>query len=415
MAKISFYLKNPDSNELSPIKMYFRYREQTINFSTGEAIQPNHWNTKDQKVLPKFAKKYPDLQNKLDEYKEVISGIYRRLEIGGETISNEIIRKKFNDYYGQIIEEKHTLISFIEWYLEQAKTNKTKSTITGYKGTLRHLKEFEKHSHIKLSFDKINVDFYLNFIDYLKEKQFKPNTIGKLVKNIKVFLNQATERGINKNMEYKSHRFKVLHEETDAIYLNEDELQKLADLDLTNNTRLEKVRDLFLVGCYTGLRFSDLSLLKKDHLKNGKISIKMQKTGDTVVIPLHPVVSDIMKKYKETQNSLPPAMSNQKMNDYLKEIGKLAEINEPIMINETKGILKVETMHQKYTLISTHTARRSFATNLFLQNFPTLSIRKITGHKSEASFFRYIKMDGEQSASRLEEHWNNQAKLKKVV
>ena len=331
----------------------------------------------------------------------------------GGKITNEIIKKKFNEYYGQKIEEKYTLISFSEWYIKQVIGNKKPSTITGYNNTLRHLKEFQNLNRVKLSFDKITIDFYLNFTEYLKEKQFMPNTIGKQIKNIKVFLNEATERGINNNMEYKSRRFKVMSEETDAIYLSKEELEKLKELDLSGNKKLEKVRDLFLVGCHTGLRFSDLSALKKDHIKNGYISIKMQKTGDTVVIPLHPIVEEIMKKYEDSSsNSLPPVVSNQKMNEYLKEIGKLAKLKEPVLINETKGNLKVETIEKKYDLISTHTARRSFATNLFLENFPTLSIRKITGHKTEAAFLRYIKMDGEQSASRLKEHWNNLGKNK---
>ncbi len=416
MAKVSFYLKNPDSDGLSPIKMYFRYGEETINISPGESIQPNHWDKKEQKVIPKFSKKYPDLQNKLDEYKEVVSGIFRRLEITGETITNEIIKKKFNEHYGKNnVELKHTLISFAEWYIEQARINKKKSTITGYKGTLRHLKEFEKHARIKLTFDKITVDFYLNFTDYLKAKEFKPNTIGKLIKNIKVFLNEATERGINKNLEYKSRRFKVLSEDTDAVYLSETELQKLYEVDLSSNTRLERVRDLFIIGCYTGLRFSDLSKLKKENIKNGNISIKMQKTGDAVTIPVHHLVAEIIKKYKDiTPNSLPPVMSNQKMNNYLKELCKKAEINEVVLVNETKGNLKIESKRKKYELVSCHTSRRSFCTNLYLSNFPSIEIRKISGHKTESAFLRYIKMDGEQSASRLKEHWSKQTKLKKV-
>ena len=142
----------------------------------------------------------------------------------------------------------------------------------------------------------------------------------------------------------------------------------------------------------------------------------MQKTGDAVTIPVHYLVAEIVKKYKEiTPNSLPPVLSNQKMNGYLKELCKMGEINDVVLINETKGNLKVETKHKKYNLISTHTARRSFATNLYLSNFPSIEIRKITGHKTEVSFLRYIKMDGEQSASRLKEHWSKQNKLKKVI
>jgi integrase len=173
---------------------------------------------------------------------------------------------------------------------------------------------------------------------------------------------------------------------------------------------------LFLVGCYTGLRFSDLKNLKKDHIRDGKINLRVEKTEKSIVIPVHTIVSQIMKKYKEsTPNSLPPAISNQKMNGYLKEIGIKAKIKDPIIINEIKGNMNVETKKFKYELICTHTARRSFATNLYLSNFPTIEIRMITGHRTESSFLRYIKMEGQQSASRLLEHWAKQTKLKKVV
>ena len=118
-------------------------------------------------------------------------------------------------------------------------------------------------------------------------------------------------------MAYKSPRFKAISEESTAIYLSEAEITDLYNLDLSLRPAYERVRDLFIVGCWTGLRFSDFSRIEAKNIANGKITIKTQKTGKTVSIPLHKNVLGIMAKYEgKTTNSLPPALSNQKMNDY---------------------------------------------------------------------------------------------------
>jgi integrase len=406
MASVNFYLKDTNGGGTAAIQMFFRYKKTTVKLATGESINPNHWDHKKKKILTKFSRSYSSLQAKLDELENVISGIHRKLEINGGTISQEILKNKFKEHFGRSISASYTLVSFAEWYVKQVEQSKRPSTLKGYRNTVKHLKEFQIENKIQLSFDVINIDFYLNFTDFLKSKDFQPNTIGKQIKNIKVFLNEATERGINKNMEYKSRRFKVISEETDAIYLDQEELAKLYDLDLGEYKRLERVRDLFLVGCYTGLRFSDLSQLKRDHVRGGFIYIKTQKTNDSIVIPVHKIVKEIMRRYDEiTDNGLPPVITNQKMNEYLKEIGKMAAIEERVIVNETKGNLKVQNKFKKYDLISTHTARRSFATNLYLSGFPAMEIRKITGHKTELAFLRYIKMEAERSANRLKAHW----------
>jgi integrase len=136
------------------------------------------------------------------------------------------------------------------------------------------------------------------------------------------------------------------------------------------------------------------------------ISLRTQKTNELVTIPVHPMVDDIMKKYKGVfANSLPPAFANQVMNRNLKELGKLAQLNEGVIISKTIGGKKINQTFKKRELITTHTARRSFATNLYLQEFPAISIMKITGHKSEKNFMNYIKMTPHQNAEKLRKHW----------
>ena len=165
-------------------------------------------------------------------------------------------------------------------------------------------------------------------------------------------------------------------------------------MDLTLNPRLDRVRDLFVIGCYTGLRFSDFSQLKKENIINGNFVITPQKTNDKVIVPIHSIVYTILDKYSY---SLPEAISKQNFNLYIKEIAKLAGLCESVIINKISV--------NKCDNLSAHTARRSFATNLFLKGFPAINIMQITGHKTETAFMKYIKVTKEQTADLLKNFW----------
>ena len=216
-------------------------------------------------------------------------------------------------------------------------------------------------------------------------------------------MNEATDRGINDNLEYKKKKFKTIREESDTVYLSMNELEKFEKLNLSSNPSLDKVRDLFLIGCYTGLRFSDFTQIQPENInkENSMLFIRTQKTSERVAIPLHKTVRTILEKHK---NKLPKAFSNQAMNSYIKDIGSLAKINELIETTITRAGIVEKTVLPKYKLISTHTARRSFATNLFIADVPSISIMKITGHKTERSFMQYIRITQEQNADKLLTH-----------
>ncbi|WP_423130635.1 site-specific integrase [Gaoshiqia sp. Z1-71] len=184
--------------------------------------------------------------------------------------------------------------------------------------------------------------------------------------------------------------------------MNEKELDILYNLDLVENKRLDRIRDLFLVGAWTGCRFSDFSTIGPDQITNGFLYVQQAKTGAKVVIPLHPVVKAILQKYN---GILPDAPSNQKFNDYIKEVGELAGINTPTAKRLTRGGKRITQSFPKWELISSHTARRSFATNLYKSGFPSISIMQITGHTTEKAFLKYIKVTPEEHAHLLAEHW----------
>ncbi len=225
-------------------------------------------------------------------------------------------------------------------------------------------------------------------------------------------MNEATERGTNTNLNYKSRKFSVTSENTAAIYLSQQEVNELEALDLANNKRLECVRDLFLVGCYTGLRYSDYSILKPEQIKDGFIETPQIKTGESVVIPIHPTVEKILAKYN---GNLPRSISNQKTNEYLKELGKLLpSLSSTISKTFTKGGTRVTVNYSKWELLSSHTARRSFATNEYLAGTPEITIMAITGHRTEKAFLRYIKLTPKEHAKLLKLYWDKRKELRAV-
>ena len=135
------------------------------------------------------------------------------------------------------------------------------------------------------------------------------------------------------------------------------------------------------------------------------------KTVEFVTIPMHSMVKEIITKYN---GEVPSSLSNQKMNEYLKDIGEAAELDEKRIIVKTKGGEREEKTFSKFQLITTHTARRSFATNLYNQGFPSIYIMKITGHRTEKAFLKYIKIEQEEAANKLMEFWKGKQMKKEV-
>lgn len=416
MASYKFYLSDPKAKGETQLILRLADNLKTYKFSMGLKIEPKHWNSKTMEVRKTY-NGYSTFNNMLADRKALLKRLHEKM-MEDNMFDLPLLRYKFNEEIGRPNQDsdiKHfkTLAEFTAFYIETVKGTKAKGTIIKHAQTLRLLKEFEKDKRKVVSFEKVNLDFYNDFKEYLtKERVFSPNTIGKHIRNIKLFMGEATERGINKNLDYKSKRFKSISEAVESIYLTDEELHKMWEYDFSSNERLERTRDLFLIGSYTGLRFSDFSQLTADNIKEGKFYIRTQKTGDRITIPLHQLVKLVLDKYNDTTMALPKPISNQKMNSYLKEIGELVGIDEKTTRTFTKGGLKASQQYKKFELITTHTARRSFATNLYKAGFPSLSIMKITGHKTETSFMKYIKISHEENANKLLEFWQNNATLR---
>lgn len=404
MATSTFVLKEPNSTEPTLVYLIFRYNNEKLKYSTGQKIKAKYWNPKKDKQRAKETKEFSghsEFNTHLTKLENAAHNEYRRLLNDKIPVTPDLIKDALDIVRQKGHKQGKDLVSFGEYIKEN--TDRKPATKKQLGQAIRILKEFKQETNKSLHLDSIDLEFYDEFMDYLISKNYGKNTIGTLIKNIKVFMNEAIDRGLTKNMQFKNRRFKAVEEESENIYLNEKEVEKLYNHDFSKKPYLDRVRDLFIIGCYTGLRFSDLVELKKENIsKDGSMAkVRTLKTGETVVIPLKSHVKQILEKY----DGVPPSMiSNQKMNDYLKEIGEAVKINDEILISSTKGGKRHSETFKKWELITTHTARRSFATNAYLHGVPSISIMKITGHRTEKSFMKYIKISQEDNANKLINH-----------
>jgi len=414
MGTIRFILRQPKTNKEQTIFIAYNFdRNNKLLISTKSKITPKFWNSNRQKVGNYSEVKNKDIiNNSLNDIKTNLEIFISECNLNKLPITKELLKTHIVNYFNPKKPQKNetTLFEFINTFIDKSKTRinpKTGKliqigTIAEYKQTQRLLKEYCTDRKKTIDFNDITLVFYYDFIDFLQEKNLATNTIGHKIVTLKTFLTEATERNINTNMAFKSSKFRVLSEDVENVYLSEIELKKIYDYDFTSNSKLERVRDIFVIASYTGLRFSDLNSIN-DNIRDDKIFITQSKTGAKVVIPLHPLVKETLKKH---ENKLPPLISNQKFNKYIKEVCRLVGITEKVERKTTKGGIKEVAVMEKWQRIGTHTARRSFATNLYKNGFPSLSIMQITGHKTEAAFMKYIKVTPEEHANLLNDFWN---------
>ncbi len=426
MATIRFFTKTTTKKKNVLVNIYVRLRSGRNIDYTAKAdilIKPENWSNHTQQARQKADLFKFKTGGSIDEKKgrqnfntdvtELRKTIETKLmEARQADISASWLKKVIDEHWNPD-KYKTTLYSYITTFIEKAKTKPNQQTgrpvgyrmQREYQVTFDYLKEFGKSLKRESDFKDIDHEFYDGFIQYLQDEELAVNTIGKKIQTLKTFLNAATEEGVNNFEYYKSKKFKKLSEEADTIYLNEQELEQIYKHDFSDTPHLDRVRDMFLLGCWTGCRFSDFTQITPENISDNLIHVRQEKTEQKVLIPLHPVVAAILEKY---EGKLPAPISNQKFNGYIKDVAELAKINDKVHKSITKGGVRKSKQFEKHQLVSTHTARRSFATNLYKSGFPSISIMAITGHKTEESFLKYIKVTPDEHAKKLQEHWGNQ-------
>jgi len=299
-------------------------------------------------------------------------------------------------------EEKEEVLTLIEYAKNLSKEKKehvTNSTYETYNQAIALLEEYQnKHKEV-LTFKSIDMVFYRKFKVLLTNKDYSLNTIGKHVKTLKTFLNEAFVNGLTNNVIFKSKNFKVDKEITTDIYLTEKEIEILAKEDLSNLPKMQLARDIFLIGCYTGQRVSDYNGITKENIEimdgHKFIKIRQKKTDTIVHIPITAKIQEVMRRY---DNDFPPKMILNTLRKNIKEVCKKVGFTELISTTCTKGGELIKNKIPKYQLVKTHTARRSFCTNYYIASKSIQDIMLYSGHKTEKNFYRYIRIEREQKA-----------------
>lgn len=398
-----------NKNKESLIFLHFSYGGNRFKYSTGYKSCFADWDESKQRIKQTKtniinAIEVNEFLSKLDN---AIKKEYSRLIAEQAVVTNVLLKLFLDNYLNKNIvvdnSKPKTFFEFSDEFLELKSKEISIITKRSYKQTLLKVKNYGITHNEKITFNTFNKSFVLNFIEYLQENDFSHNTISKHLKNLKTFLIEANQKKLINTIDFNVKDFNFTPEETTAIYLSEKELNQMLELDLSDKKHYELARDIFLIGCYTGQRISDYNGLTESSIKtiNGRdfFSIKQKKTGARVNCPITKEIKQIMDL---RHNGLPPKKILEKdLNKYIKKIGQKLKLNQKIECIKRKGGKEIKEYISKSELIHSHTARRSFCTNMYLKKMPVFDIMHFSGHKTEREFYKYIRIAGEQRASHI--------------
>ena len=390
-----------------PIRMRVNFASQRIEFTTGYRIDVAKWDGDKQRVkngcTNKLKQSASEINAALLGYYTELQEIFKRFEVAEITPSPAEVKEAFNNRHGQ--NEKTELASadtsnvpsnFYEAFDDFVRVcgrqnDWTHSTFEKFAAVKNHLKNFRS----ELSFDFFDEEGLTEYVQYLRDvREMRNSTIGKQLSFLKWFLRWSFKQGMHSNNAYDTFKPKLKDTQKKIIFLTWEELNKLREFKIPPTKQaLERVRDVFLFQCFTGLRYSDVFNLRRSDIKGDHIEVTTVKTSDSLIIELNDHSRAILEKYKEVEfenDKALPVITNQKMNDYLKELAELAEINEPVRQTYYKGNERIDEVTPKYALLGTHAGRRTFICNALALGIPPQVVMKWTGHSDYKAMKPYI-------------------------
>ena len=382
-----------------PIRIRLTYSGNRIELSTGLRIDRDKWDTKEKKVKKnctnKLKQSASDINAKLSGYEFDLQNVFKKFEIEERIPTNEEVKHLFNQIYSdnKTNSKKKGFFEYLdEFILENGKQkNWTDKTYSKFETVKNHLKNFNSKSTFSY-FDDRGLTSYVEFLR--ERREMRNSTIDNQVSFLKWFLKWAYSKGYNNNLAYQTFKPKLKTTQKKIIFLTPEELKKIKEFNIPQTKKyLERVRDVFLFTCYSGIRYSDAFNLKKTDIKDGYFEITTVKTNDSLIIELNKNTKEILEKYKDIPfqgNKALPVISNQRMNEYIQELGKLIEIEEPIRITYYKGNERKDEVIPKHKLLSTHAGRRTFICNALSLGIPVNVVMKWTGHSDYKSMKPYI-------------------------
>ncbi len=387
-----------------PIRMRVIYNHNRIEFTTGYRIDTVKWDEDKQRVkngcTNKLKQTASEINSDLLKYYADIQDIFKEFEVIDVIPTPDQLKISFNNRLKKnppqepVPEEQS--ISFWDTFKEFIKecgvqNNWTDATYEKFAATKRHLQDFA----MNLTFEVLDESKLTEYVTFLRDKKnLRNSTIGKQIGFLKWFLRWSKKKGYNTNTAFETFKPKLKTTQKKVIFLTWAELTKLREYEIPETKKyLDRVRDVFLFQCFTGLRYSDVFNLKRCDIKGNHIEVTTIKTADSLIIELNNHSKTILDKYKNVhfeQDKVLPVITNQKMNDYLKELAELAEINEPVRETYYKGNQRIDETTPKYALLGTHAGRRTFICNALSLGIPAQVVMKWTGHSDYKAMKPYI-------------------------
>lgn len=387
-----------------PIRMRVNFASQRIEFTTGYRIDAVKWDADKQRVkngcTNKLKQSAAEINASLLGYYTEIQEIFKKFEVEEIMPTQEQIKEAFNALHKPIDEEvkpkKSTLNAFYKVFDEFVRdcgrqNDWTDSTYEKFAAVKNHLMNFRDG----LTFDFFDEKGLNDYVTYLRDvKEMRNSTIGKQLSFLKWFLRWAFKKGVHQNNAYDSYKPKLKSTQKKIIFLTWEELNRLREFEIpTSKQALDRVRDVFLFQCFTGLRYSDVFNLRRSDIKGDHIEVTTVKTSDSLIIELNNHSKAILDKYKGVafeDDKVLPVITNQKMNDYLKELAELAGIDEPVRQTYYRGNERIDEVTPKYALLGTHAGRRTFICNALALGIPPQVVMKWTGHSDYKAMKPYI-------------------------
>ena len=383
-----------------PIRMRVIYNGKRVEFATGYRIDVSKWDAGKQRVRSGCTNKLKQAASEINadllKYYTAIQEIFKEFEVRDTTPTTEQLKEVFSTRCGNKESKLAIGVAFFdvfdEFVQEEGNLNNwTHATYEKFAAFKNHLMTLKND----LSFDFFDECGLNEYVTYLREKKnMRNSTIGKQVGYLKWFLRWSFKKKYNTVNAFDAFKPKLKNTTKKVIFLNQGELTKLREYQIPPTKQyLERVRDVFLFQCFTGLRYSDVFNLKRSDIKDNHIEITTVKTADSLSIELNDHSRAILNKYKDMpfeSHKVLPVITNQRMNDYLKELAELAGIDEPVRETYYKGNERIDEVMPKYALLGTHAGRRTFICNALALEIAAEVVMKWTGHSDYKAMKPYI-------------------------
>ena len=397
IADIKFYLEKRKDKESGvlveknvPILLFFSFKGQRLQYFTGYRIDLHKWDDGNHKVKRNY-EEAAEINKELGKLKTKVENIYERAKALEIEPTVKYFREQLKNPNGTTSSQKSFTNCFDE-FIEASKLTKGYGTVKSIRSSMNILTEFSKIAGVKLEFNNIDQEFYNSLLEYSFDvKDYRNNYTGKIIKDLKAFLNWATEQGYNTKLDFKKKSFKKLREEPEIIFLTYTELMKLYKKKLKEE-RLSNIRDVFCFGCFTGMRYSDIAALSPENIHKEQIIYRIVKTGETNTIPLNPYTKAILKKHINLPEKCLPVISEQKTNLYLKELVKDLKLKRPVQVVHFKGAKRINETIPLHDAITFHVSKKTFMTNFLAKGGSLLTAMSITGNKDYRTARRYYKV-----------------------